>query len=413
MTIVILKIMNIASDDIGRKGMMDGIELRISVNERKPPIWRRIVVHPETTLEELHGIIALIFEVVIEPSHHFKFGRDMIRPDDPRYGSLRISTFEPGNVIEDIFETGKGDRFRVKVVKKERYRSEKLPVLIGGMRRLATGLDEYPYDIMTDQMESELRRYRRYDDKITGLDGRKVEPWQVASMTHSDVLYKEMMEELIKFMPLSSRAEKRMRAPKRLEPVPEKVPPGTPIEIRVKLANMPVPVWRRLLVRSEITFHELHIAIQFSFGWNNYHLYEFRIGDSSIQSFDEDDVEDFPMGIEVVDASLLHLRDVMVGKGWSIPYIYDFGDGWTHVVKVTKIGSGAAPFNMAELLDGSGACPPEDCGGPYGYMHLIKKLNDPDDPEHEEMAECVGEDRIDPKKFDVEEAKEHVRMVLS
>jgi Plasmid pRiA4b ORF-3-like protein len=36
------------------------------------------------------------------------------------------------------------------------------------------------------------------------------------------------------------------------------------------------------------------------------------------------------------------------------------------------------------------ACPPEDCGGVWGYEHLREVLADPADEEHEEMLQWLG-----------------------
>jgi hypothetical protein len=61
------------------------------------------------------------------------------------------------------------------------------------------------------------------------------------------------------------------------------------------------------------------------------------------------------------------------------------------------------------MIDGSGACPPEDCGGSYGYLEIIKILNDPKNREHDDMAEWLGAERLDPEKFDIEAARNRVR----
>ncbi len=111
------------------------------------------------------------------------------------------------------------------------------------------------------------------------------------------------------------------------------------------------------------------------------------------------------MGIDIIDAKGIRLRDIMTGKGWSIPYIYDFGDGWTHTVKVVKVHLGEPPLDRLELLDGAGACPPEDCGGSYGYQELINILNDSKNPEHNSMAEWYGGNELDPAKFDIDAAR--------
>ncbi len=49
---------------------------------------------------------------------------------------------------------------------------------------------------------------------------------------------------------------------------------------------------------------------------------------------------------------------------------------------------------------GKRTCPPEDCGGPWGYQHLMAVLAD---PEHAEQAEWVGEE-FDPGAFAIETA---------
>jgi hypothetical protein len=59
-------------------------------------------------------------------------------------------------------------------------------------------------------------------------------------------------------------------------------------------------------------------------------------------------------------------------------------------------------------LKGKGACPPEDCGGIYGYYGLLEALQNPDDPEHEEMLEWVGGE-FDPQAFDLDGINEALR----
>ena len=61
-------------------------------------------------------------------------------------------------------------------------------------------------------------------------------------------------------------------------------------------------------------------------------------------------------------------------------------------------------------LAGKRACPPEDCGGIWGYAQLLETLQDPDDPEHEDMLEWVGEE-FDPEAFDLEEINEELKRV--
>jgi Plasmid pRiA4b ORF-3-like protein len=82
-------------------------------------------------------------------------------------------------------------------------------------------------------------------------------------------------------------------------------------------------------------------------------------------------------------------------------YAYDFGDGWEHTVEV--LGSGG---DAPGCVDGEGACPPEDCGGPFGYRQLLEALDDPRHPGHDSTREWVG-DRLRP--FDLDATSQRVR----
>ena len=51
---------------------------------------------------------------------------------------------------------------------------------------------------------------------------------------------------------------------------------------------------------------------------------------------------------------------------------------------------------------GKRACPPDDCGGPWGYAELLDVLADPIHPEYHERAEWVP-DGFAPELFDAAE----------
>ncbi len=75
-----------------------------------------------------------------------------------------------------------------------------------------------------------------------------------------------------------------------------------------------------------------------------------------------------------------------------------------------KILSAQTGEHYPLCLKGKRACPPEDCGGPWGYEHLLEVLSDPDDEEHEELLDWVGED-FDPENFDLEAVTRDLREV--
>ena len=107
-----------------------------------------------------------------------------------------------------------------------------------------------------------------------------------------------------------------------------------------------------------------------------------------------------------LDSTKKKLDLVFKVKGQKFTYIYDFGDDWIHKITLEEILPGDG--KKATLLSGKGACPPEDCGGPYGYEEMLKTLSSPKHEEYEELREWLGlvDDEVwDTKEFDLEMAK--------
>ena len=115
----------------------------------------------------------------------------------------------------------------------------------------------------------------------------------------------------------------------------------------------------------------------------------------------EDDFDSpFPFGRkEKLNAEILTLEEIFSREKQTYTYMYDFGDSWEHKITLEKITNEA--IETPVLLKGKGACPPEDCGGVWGYEHLKEVLSDKKHPEHKEMREWLGLERGD--KWDAEE----------
>ena len=162
--------------------------------------------------------------------------------------------------------------------------------------------------------------------------------------------------------------------------------------LRVTLREVTPGVQRVIDVPAAITLDELHEVLQVALGWTDSHLHQYRT-DSAVYSVPLDDWDDEGETDE---------RGVRLSALPSqFTYLYDFGDGWTHDVEV--LGSGG---DTAGCVDGQGACPPEDCGGPGGYAELLAALADPRHPEHQAMGAWVG-DRLRP--FDQQATDRRVR----
>ena len=166
--------------------------------------------------------------------------------------------------------------------------------------------------------------------------------------------------------------------------------------LKITLDDVEPKVMRRIVVRSDIRLDRLHLAIQATMGWTNSHLYEFRIGGAGWGEPDPDGIYDGPM-----DAKTGRLSAVLVDAGRkTFNYIYDFGDGWSHTVKLEKIVPMIEGEAALLLLDTVGRRPPEDCGGPPGYERLLEILADPNDDEHDAMLTWCG-GPFDPTRADV------------
>ena len=162
-------------------------------------------------------------------------------------------------------------------------------------------------------------------------------------------------------------------------------------------------VWRRLQVPERYSFWGLHVAIQDSMGWLDYHLHEFRLLDPtekgvvSIGISSDEDPEDWP----VISSWDVPLSQFFARRTWHASpalYTYDFGDDWEHVVVHEGMESAEESLTYPRCVAGARRCPPEDCGGVHGYAEFLKAIAHPDHPEHESMLEWVG-GTFDPDAF--------------
>jgi len=172
---------------------------------------------------------------------------------------------------------------------------------------------------------------------------------------------------------------------------------GTVYQLKITLKDIRPPIWRRVLAR-DCTLAKLHHIIQAVMGWEDYHLHEFEIGEQRYG----DPVQwhgDFTFADpDVANEGKVKLSQ-LVGQGIKkFPYQYDMGDSWWHIIAFEKTLPAEAGVKYPRCVAGERACPPEDCGGPWGYASLKETIADPSDEEHERMLEWLGLE--DPSDFD-------------
>ena len=161
-------------------------------------------------------------------------------------------------------------------------------------------------------------------------------------------------------------------------------------QLKIVLLGTKPPLWRRLQVPGDASLGWLHAVIQVAMGWTNSHLHHFLTSDARYA--DPRHSEDMGFGDEPDrDEGKATLGQVAPRERAQFGYEYDFGDSWEHEITVEKTLPGeAAAATPALCLDGARACPPEDCGGIWGYAELLKTLKNPKHPEHKTMKEWLG-----------------------
>ncbi len=167
------------------------------------------------------------------------------------------------------------------------------------------------------------------------------------------------------------------------------------VQLTITLDDVTPKVARAVAVPFRIRLDALHQVLQAAMGWSNSHLYLMSARGVSWGEVDPDD--DFN---DMLPAHRTRLCDMVADTGTkSFKYVYDFGDDWRHTIKLGRVSE--MPSEMADpfLLGATGQCPPEDCGGPWGYQDLLTALADSTHARHAESVEQLGVG-YDPGKVD-------------
>jgi hypothetical protein len=172
--------------------------------------------------------------------------------------------------------------------------------------------------------------------------------------------------------------------------------------LKITLDDVKPAVLRRVEVPLSIRLDRLHLTIQAAMGWTNSHLYEILAEDAgSGWGIPEPDGGDGPL-----DAQKARLIDALEDTK-KLRYLYDFGDGWDHTIKVERLIDPEPGVLYPRLIEATGRCPPEDVGGPWGYAEFLEAVNNPRHERHAELKEWLGDD-FDPNAADIQWLNEEV-----
>ena len=181
---------------------------------------------------------------------------------------------------------------------------------------------------------------------------------------------------------------------------------GSVYQLKITLKDVKPPIWRRIEISSDTKLDKSALIILEAMGWYNSHLHQFIVGQTFYSLPDPDGY------METLDERKYTLAQILPAEKSKCFFEYDFGDGWNHELLVEKIFQPEPKLKYPRCTAGKMACPPEDCGGVWGYMDMVEILKDPEHDEHDTYVEWLGlesgED-FDPKEFSVEEVNERLQ----
>lgn len=174
-------------------------------------------------------------------------------------------------------------------------------------------------------------------------------------------------------------------------------------QFKITLQNIKPPIWRRIQVPEIYTFWDLHVAIQDAMGWSGYHLHEFEIVNPLTGlKVNIGGIPDEEFGRKILPGWRQKISNYFSMENRSADYMYDLGDNWGHKIQLEKMLPCDKNIKYPVCTAGERACPPEDCGGVWGYEELLEAIMDPKHQRHEEMLEWAGGE-FDPEHFDPKE----------
>jgi len=104
---------------------------------------------------------------------------------------------------------------------------------------------------------------------------------------------------------------------------------------------------------------------------------------------------------DVADDERLTVGGVLKAGVKRFTYTYDFGDDWEHEIVIEGRKAAVGGRRYPACTAGKRNCPPDDCGGVWGYRDLLAALADPSRCQAHERSEWMDMD-FDPEQFSVE-----------
>lgn len=195
-------------------------------------------------------------------------------------------------------------------------------------------------------------------------------------------------------------------------------------QFKITLDGILPPIWRRIQVPKQYSFWDLHVALQDSMGWLDYHLHMFRF----LKPHKRAAVEIGIPGDEMDDNIALPGWEISIADYFTEPgnvalYEYDFGDNWEHELLLEGILLKEKGVKYPRCIAGERACPPEDCGSVPGYYRLLEILSNLNHNEYQETIDWLKghaksyypyhPDEFEPEKVHFDNPKKRWKIAFS
>lgn len=171
-------------------------------------------------------------------------------------------------------------------------------------------------------------------------------------------------------------------------------------QLKIVATDIKPKIERIILIKSTAAFFNLHDTIQWLFGLDDSHLFEFYT------TRDAAPISDGENDSRLAHRVRLSSEFKYVKKMY---YTYDFGDDWRFSITLQKILPYVEKVVYPFCVDGAGGMLIEDCGGPYCYNLIAAWCRDKTKENKEALLEQCDEEMLeeyedfDPDKFSIDE----------
>ncbi|MGC0363071.1 hypothetical protein ABH922_001055 [Rhodococcus sp. 27YEA15] len=179
--------------------------------------------------------------------------------------------------------------------------------------------------------------------------------------------------------------------------------------LRIELGDCAVPIWRRIVVSSDMYLEDLHSVVCQSVGWSGTQSHKWSVAhdgpDCGYIGFPTSGDRLPPGTNEVIEAGV-RLEDVLSTPGDELFHLYGRLANWRHTITL-ELPSDSFVHRLPICVAGAGACPPENCPGPGEFEQLLGVLASARLRSAQWTLEWI-DTTFDPTRFSIREANERL-----